>query len=533
MVLVLKIKFGEDTRRITVEFVPNFQQLATLLEQLFPNIQQPFQIKYMDEDQDMITITSDLELKESVNVSSVTQSSMGSPVLRLFVFSTPSQPKFQSGKEEIPTPKPQESNPFANMANTPIAQLLNNPALLQTFLAQFLNNPQMFQQFLGQFTPPGTTNTSIPDLTRLFQSFGLNTQQSEQKVDPQQQFQQGVASFLNNPAFKDLLSQFCASNPSPEPAATNTSDSDIHPGVVCDSCGGGISGIRYKCSACPDYDLCSACEAKQPSVHDPSHLFLKITKPTQTSGRGCPYRRPWANNSCGEKKFGRWGPWGGNKPSCSQNTPNRYLGRFVSDVSVEDGTNVNPEQPFVKIWKIRNEGTCAWPEATRLIFVGGDKLSNLEAITVPAIEPNSEVDIAVDMVAPGKPGRYVSYWRLSTPDGTRFGQRVWVDVIVASENENKMDEKKVEKPAAMEVETVSAPVTNPIIQQEIPVISTPVLTPVATPIVVPLTGLTEIPISAAHQQLIDMGFHDKEMNFKLLAKNNNDVLKTVQDLLNY
>ena len=86
MVLVLKIKFGEDTRRLTVEHVPNFSQLVVLLKQLFGNLREPFQIKYLDEDQDMITITSDLELKESVSVASVTQSSLGSPVLRLFVF---------------------------------------------------------------------------------------------------------------------------------------------------------------------------------------------------------------------------------------------------------------------------------------------------------------------------------------------------------------------------------------------------------------------------------------------------------------
>jgi len=135
------------------------------------------------------------------------------------------------------------------------------------------------------------------------------------------------------------------------------------------------------------------------------------------------------------------------------------------------------------------------------------------------------------MVAPSKHGRYVSYWRLSTPDGTRFGQRVWVDVIVASENE----EKKVEKSAAMEVETVPTAVATPnVVQQEIPAISTPIPIPaVATPNVVQFAVPTETPISAEHQQLIDMGFHDKEMNFKLLAKNNNDVLKTVQDLLNY
>jgi next-to-BRCA1 protein 1 len=502
MVLILKIKFGEDTRRITVESVPNFQQLSSLLQQLFPNLQEPFQIKYVDEDQDMITITSDLELKESVNVAAVSQSSMGSPVLRLFIFSAQFQGTNPTEKE-APTTKPQEPNPFANLVNTPVAQLLNNPALLQAFLGQFLNNPQMLQQFLGQFLPPGASNATIPDLTRLFQNLGLNPQQAE-KVDPQQQFQQGVSAFLNNPALKDLLSQFCSSVSSHQEPPATTSDPDIHPGVVCDACGGGISGIRYKCSVCPDYDLCSSCEAKQPGVHDPLHIFLKIAKP-QNAGRGCPYRRPWANNSCGEKRFGRWGS-GLNKPACNpQNTcSNRYLGRFVADVSIEDGTNVNPEQPFIKIWKIRNEGTCAWPEATRLIFVGGDKLSNMEAIAVPAIEPNSEVDIAADMIAPSKPGRYVSYWRLATPDGTRFGQRVWVDIIVASETENKPDEK-VEKISSMEVESTPIPVattpvpviTVPITTVPVPTATVPVMSiPVPIPSRVVPTPIVETPISA-------------------------------------
>jgi len=38
------------------------------------------------------------------------------------------------------------------------------------------------------------------------------------------------------------------------------------------------------------------------------------------------------------------------------------------------------------------------------------------------------VDIAVDMCAPDTLGRYVSYWRLTTPRGKRFGQRIWVNV---------------------------------------------------------------------------------------------------------
>merc|ERR1711991_882521 len=49
---------------------------------------------------------------------------------------------------------------------------------------------------------------------------------------------------------------------------------------------------------------------------------------------------------------------------------------------------------------------------------------------LPAVPPNAELDIAVDMRSPGKAGRFVSYWRLQTPDGIRFGHRMWVDIVV-------------------------------------------------------------------------------------------------------
>jgi len=39
--------------------------------------------------------------------------------------------------------------------------------------------------------------------------------------------------------------------------------SEIHEGVKCDSCGKeNITGIRYKCMECPNYDICESCMAK-------------------------------------------------------------------------------------------------------------------------------------------------------------------------------------------------------------------------------------------------------------------------------
>jgi len=56
---------------------------------------------------------------------------------------------------------------------------------------------------------------------------------------------------------------------------------EIQHAANCDACNQKIKGIRYKCSNCPDFDLCEACEAVnlEKSLHDPDHIFLKIYRP--------------------------------------------------------------------------------------------------------------------------------------------------------------------------------------------------------------------------------------------------------------
>jgi len=63
-----------------------------------------------------------------------------------------------------------------------------------------------------------------------------------------------------------------------------------HIGVVCDGCGATpISGPRYKCSVCPDYDLCESCEEKK--VHSATgHPLIKMRLPKSRCARarrGC------------------------------------------------------------------------------------------------------------------------------------------------------------------------------------------------------------------------------------------------------
>ncbi|CAL8329300.1 unnamed protein product [Gadus morhua 'NCC'] len=50
----------------------------------------------------------------------------------------------------------------------------------------------------------------------------------------------------------------------------------VHPNVTCDGCEGPVAGTRFKCTVCPDYDLCSTCQAK--GLHR-EHPLLPIWHP--------------------------------------------------------------------------------------------------------------------------------------------------------------------------------------------------------------------------------------------------------------
>jgi hypothetical protein len=106
--------------------------------------------------------------------------------------------------------------------------------------------------------------------------------------------------------------------------------------------------------------------------------------------------------------------------------------KFVQDLTVPDGTQFAAGQSFTKQWRLLSKGCLLWPAGTSLAFVSGDRLSDLEEVTVPDTPLGNTVDIAVDMVAPKNPGRYRSYWQLKDPSGDLFGERIYVDIVVVA-----------------------------------------------------------------------------------------------------
>lgn len=212
--------------------------------------------------------------------------------------------------------------------------------------------------------------------------------------------------------------------------------SGCHPNVQCDRSGMcPIVGIRYKLRG-HNYDLC---QAEYDKLSDAEKLQYEAIPPPQRAppcaGFG-PWRHPWSCRGNG------WGPRAERKGG-DGGVASKPLMRFVRDVTIFDGTQMPPGTVFTKIWRIKNVGEVPFPPGTRMMFVGGDQMTN--SLDVPLarampVQPGEEVDVAVEMTSPTELGRYIGYWRLVGPNGRRkFGQRVWCHVQVVDPTQAAID----------------------------------------------------------------------------------------------
>ncbi|KAK6153267.1 hypothetical protein DH2020_012906 [Rehmannia glutinosa] len=195
----------------------------------------------------------------------------------------------------------------------------------------------------------------------------------------------------------------------------------FHRGVRCDGCGvHPITGPRKV-----DYDLCSICFEEMGNDRDYTRLDRPVVYRHHMSFKGLhdARARDWSPNL--QQVY---------RGSMVKLGATKLDSRFIQDVNIFDGTVMAPLIPFTKIWCMRNNGTVAWPQKTQLVWIGGDKLSNELSVEVqiPAagLMINQELEVAVEFISPELPGRYISYWRMASPSGQKFGQRVWVLIQV-------------------------------------------------------------------------------------------------------
>ncbi|KAF8539819.1 hypothetical protein BDD12DRAFT_76259 [Trichophaea hybrida] len=260
----------------------------------------------------------------------------------------------------------------------------------------------------------------------------------------------------------------------------------MHSGVYCDGpvCaqyGHGICirGARYKCAICPDTDFCGTCEASPLNLHNTSHPLIKFKTPirnvlvTSTDDSNTvmgdvvePRSQPekeepaisTANTATQVQTIADV------KPTEEFATPSQEVEKVEEQVekeqveekivpvekpvpelratffgdAVADGTCFTVGQEFTQTWSMKNTGFSTWPAGVTIRFVGGDYMflkseENLLDATVTDSEtkPGDIVKFSVGLSATWPPNKpYISYWRLTAPDGRRFGDNIWCSINV-------------------------------------------------------------------------------------------------------
>ena len=101
------------------------------------------------------------------------------------------------------------------------------------------------------------------------------------------------------------------------------------------------------------------------------------------------------------------------------------------DVNIPDGSQMTPNQEFVKTWKVRNDGSCVWGAGYGLIYAGySNRMSGQPKPLVTVVEIGQEIEVSVSFKAPDKAGEYVSAWQMANAKGIPFGKALYVKILV-------------------------------------------------------------------------------------------------------
>lgn len=104
--------------------------------------------------------------------------------------------------------------------------------------------------------------------------------------------------------------------------------------------------------------------------------------------------------------------------------------KFISDLSIPDGTHLRPGTVFTKTWQIRNTGQCAWSIDHQLRFIGGATL-NIARVNLPRpVIVSATLDLSIVLTAPVTAGSYNARWRLFAADGAPFGPTLFAEISV-------------------------------------------------------------------------------------------------------
>jgi len=113
-----------------------------------------------------------------------------------------------------------------------------------------------------------------------------------------------------------------------------------------------------------------------------------------------------------------------NDPDCIDNLA------YVDDLTIPDGTIFAPGDMLDKRWQVKNSGTCNWGEGYEIRYTGGAELGAVSPQSLFPARSGADATVQIFFTAPEEPGEYRSAWSAFNPDGTAFGDPIYIYIIV-------------------------------------------------------------------------------------------------------
>ncbi|KAK3577180.1 hypothetical protein CHS0354_037519 [Potamilus streckersoni] len=497
--------YENDTFRIP--YVTSWMDIEAMLKAQYDC--DHIEIFYQDDDNDQITVSSEIEWCEALRLAKKTDN-----VLSLIVYR--STRKYISELELIApersglegllmdTPSPPDKVTVVSVPTEKLRNIINEEAVLMEMRSDMencvLNTEETGEMSPNDLTRDAETGAVMPKLKR----------------DLHQDIVRDVTKKTVRHVLKGLdgavIESIHGTKGIPLTSASekgNAPSALLHPvyahdGVICDNCNKTIIGARYKCGNCLDYDLCEECEALN-GVHDEEHVFIKIRRPCKRAGVKDGVRRTLLKHIIyrprekrettvevlekrqiqlddpiqfsfessrlqeklarkqeklirrEEKKREKYRKkeekmkrrfdgqmdcplkrerLEGSDLSQQRSSPVTYdfyrvmMGaQFLQDVSIPDGTTVQPGTKLLKTWKMKNNGDGPWTESTKLKHLWGNIPAVKTEVDVPHLMPGDDGQITVELIAPDEQGTYQSHWKM-TEHGMQFGHRIWCSIEV-------------------------------------------------------------------------------------------------------
>lgn len=104
---------------------------------------------------------------------------------------------------------------------------------------------------------------------------------------------------------------------------------------------------------------------------------------------------------------------------------------FVDDLTIDDNTIVAPGAVMDKQWLVTNSGACNWDSTYRLKWTGGETFGAAEEQPLFPARAGTQATLRILFTAPAVEGIYQSAWQAFGPDGSAFGDPVFITIIVS------------------------------------------------------------------------------------------------------